>query len=196
MATSLKFYLKKDYNQLRNRIIAQNTITFTFCDYTPAEGETVYFAIKEQNDVDEDETYLRMRKKDDNEFSIDLPCNKNEVFEFRIFTKFENSDEIIEQSAINTFKFEGIIFDEEKIENTAQWGTIQNMIYRLTEAEVSLETAVLDRIQSSDIVGLQVKEFLSNSQAELDSMKENINTVISQLSTILDEFIDDNEGDI
>ena len=194
MATSLKFYLKKDYNQLRNRIIAQNTITFTFCDYTPAEGETVYFAIKEQNDVDEDETYLRMRKKDDNEFSIDLPCNKNEVFEFRIFTKFENSDEIIEQSAINTFKFEGIIFDEEKIENTAQWGTIQNMIYRLTEAEVSLETAVLDRIQSSDIVGLQVKEFLSNSQAELDSMKENINTVISQLSTILDEFID--EGDI
>ena len=196
MATSLKFYLKKDYNQLRNRIIAQNTITFTFCDYTPAEGETVYFAIKEQNDVDEDETYLRMRKKDDNEFSIDLPCNKNEVFEFRIFTKFENSDEIIEQSAINTFKFEGIIFDEEKIENTAQWGTIQNMIYRLTEAEVSLETAVLDRIQSSDIVGLQVKEFLSNSQAELDSMKENINTVISQLSTILDEFIDDDEGDI
>lgn len=194
MATSLKFYLKKDYNQLRGRIIAQNTITFTFCDYTPAEGETVYFAIKEQNDVDEDETYLRMRKKDDNEFSIDLPCNKNEVFEFRIFTKFENSDEIIEQSAINTFKFEGIIFDEEKIENTAQWGTIQNMIYRLTEAEVSLETAVLDRIQSSDIVGLQVKEFLSNSQAELDSMKENINTVISQLSTILDEFID--EGDI
>lgn len=194
MATSLKFYLKKDYNQLRGRIIAQNTITFTFCDYTPAKNETVYFAIKEQNDVDEDETYLRMRKKDDNEFSIDLPCNKNEVFEFRIFTKFENSDEIIEQSAINTFKFEGIIFDEEKIENTAQWGTIQNMIYRLTEAEVSLETAVLDRIQSSDIVGLQVKEFLSNSQAELDSMKENINTVISQLSTILDEFID--EGDI
>ena len=114
MATSLKFYLKKDYNQLRNRIIAQNTITFTFCDYTPAKNEIVFFAIKEQNDVDEDETYLRMRKKDDNEFSIDLPCNKNEVFEFRIFTKFENSDEIIEQSAINTFKFEGIIFDEEK----------------------------------------------------------------------------------
>ena len=262
MATSLKFYLKKDYNQLRNRIIAQNTITFTFCDYTPAEGETVYFAIKEQNDVDEDETYLRMRKKDDNIYVADLLCNKLETYQFRIFTKMPNSDIILEQSAINIFKYEGVIFNEEAIENTAQWGVIQTTLHRLEDLDVMINEYIensdfakevdsfisenqneinnfiaenrtkisnkIDEMQSNvdrmreDIdnsisnsqtqinnkigemktqtdnkmteIQTQMDNFIAENQAQVDDIQADVRTVISQLSTILDEFID--EGDM
>ena len=193
MANTFRFYLKKDYNQFRSKIIASNTIVFKICDYTLSENEKIFFAIKEQNDVDTDEIYIEMRKKDDNQFVVDLPCNKQTTYEFRIFTKFEDSDEILEQSAINTFKYEGIIFDERKIEETEQWGTIQLMLHRLNQTEENLHNIIVQKVETSNMAE-EVYNFIEKNQAQVDDIQADVNTVISQLSTILDDFID--EGDM
>ena len=262
MASSYKFYLKKDYDMFKNRIIASNTIVFKICDYTLSEGEKIYFALKEHNDVDEDEVYIEMRRKSENEFVADLLCNKQELYEFRIFTKMPNSDVILEQSAINTFKYEGVIFNEEAIENTAQWGVIQTTLHRLEDLDVMINEYIensdfakevntfisenkneinnfiaenrtkinnkIDEMQSNvdrmreDIdnsiaenqikvdnkidemktqtdnkmieIQTQMDDFIAENQAQVDDIQADVKTVISQLSTILDEFID--EGDM
>ena len=192
MATQYKFYLKKDYDQFRSRIIATNSIAFKICDYTLAEDEQMFMELKEINNVDEDKVYIQMRKKDDNIYVADLLCNKLETYQFRIFTKMPNSDIILEQSAINTFKYEGVIFNEEAIENTAQWGVIQTTLHRLEKTEEELHNVIYKRIEQSDLA-LEVENFINNNQAQVDNIQADVRTVISQLSTILDCFID--EGD-
>ena len=262
MATQYKFYLKKDYDQFRNRIIATNSIAFKICDYTLAEDEQMFMELKEINDVDEDKVYIQMRKKDDNIYVADLLCNKLETYQFRIFTKMPNSDIILEQSAINIFKYEGVIFNEEAIENTAQWGVIQTTLHRLEDLDVMINEYIensdfakevdsfisenqneinnfiaenrtkisnkIDEMQSNvdrmreDIdnsisnsqtqinnkigemktqtdnkmteIQTQMDNFIAENQAQVDDIQADVRTVISQLSTILDEFID--EGDM
>lgn len=218
MATQYKFYLKKDYDMFRNRIIATNSIAFKICDYTLAEDEQMFMELKEINNVDEDKVYIQMRKKDDNIYVADLLCNKLETYQFRIFTKMPNSDVILEQSAINTFQYQGIIFNEDAIENTAQWGVIQTTLHRLEMTEEELHNVIYKRIEQSDLASeiddfisenqievdkmredvdnfiaenqTQVDNLINNSQAEIDEMQNDINTVISQLNAILDEFIE------
>lgn len=193
MATQYKFYLKKDYDMFRNRIIATNSIAFKICDYTLAKDEQMFMELKEINDVDEDKVYIQMRKKDDNIYVADLLCNKLETYQFRIFTKMPDSDEILEQSAINTFKYEGVIFNEEAIENTSQWGVIQTTLHRLNQTEEELSNVIYKKIETSDI-SYEVNQFIEKNQQQVNEIQSEVNIVISQLSRILDDFID--EGDI
>lgn len=190
---SFKFFLKKDYNQFRSRKVASNSISFKIYDYTLTENEKMYFAIKEKGDIETDEIYIEMKKKDVNEFVVDLPCNKKTTYEFRIFTKFPDSDEIVEQSAINTFKYEGIVFDERKIEETEQWGIVQATLHRLNSLEDDVSNVIIGKIEDSDITD-EIRKFIERNQTQVDEIQQEVRTTISQLSTILDEFID--EGDM
>ena len=198
MATQYKFYLKKDYDQFRNRIIATNSISFKICDYTLAENEQMFIELKEINDTDEDKVYVQMRKNNvgnnnDNIYIADILCNKLETYEFRIFTKMPDSDEILEQSAINTFKYEGMIFNEELIENTSQWGVIQRTLHRLENLDENIGDMLVKQMEAVGFVK-KLDDFIEKNQQQVDIIQADVRTVISQLSTILDEFID--EGDM
>lgn len=198
MATQYKFYLKKDYDQFRNRIIATNSISFKICDYTLAENEQMFIELKEINDTDEDKVYVQMRKNNvgnnnDNIYIADILCNKLETYEFRIFTKMPDSDEILEQSAINTFKYEGMIFNEELIENTSQWGVIQRTLHRLENLDENIGDMLVKQMEAVGFVK-KLDDFIEKNQQQVDIIQADVRTVISQLSTILDDFID--EGDM
>lgn len=198
MATQYKFYLKKDYDQFRSRIIATNSISFKICDYTLAENEQMFMELKEINDTDEDKVYIQMRKNNvgnnnDNIYIADILCNKLETYEFRIFTKMTDSDEILEQSAINTFKYEGMIFNEELIENTSQWGVIQRTLHRLENLDENIGDMLVKQMEAVGFVK-KLDDFIEKNQQQVDIIQADVRTVISQLSTILDDFID--EGDM
>lgn len=206
MATQYKFYLKKDYDMFRGQIVAQNSIAFKICDYTLAEDEQMFMELKEINDTDEDKVYIQMRKNNvgnnnDNIYIADILCNKLETYEFRIFTKMPDSDEILEQSAINTFQYQGMIFNEELIENTSQWGVIQRTLHRLENLDENIGDMLVKQMETLDFAKeldnfIELNENkidykLSEMQVNVDRMREDIDNSISNSQTQIDNKIDE-----
>lgn len=215
-----KLYMYKQYDQLRRKKIGDTCINFYICDYQFNDTEKIFAYIKEENDSDETIRRIQLRKQDIDNYIFDFPFNKNAMFELQIKI-CDSQDTVLEESARQTFYYDGLVFDEDDIQSHPQFDLVQHMLRQLGLINGNVEKAIDEYLMTNEM-GVRVDNFINLNQARFDrllyedevkvdnfinlnqtrfdtllhedevklaNMQQDINTVISQLSSILDEFL-------
>lgn len=183
-----KFFIHRDYNQFSDRVIAESSFNLKIMDYQFQNNERVKIKIKEENDSDSNIAEFYLRKGTDNQFIVDFPFNKRGTFEFTLQIENRNG-EILEKSAINTFKYEGSIYNESLITGSAEWGIIQDLLRRLDEPKQFVQKELETLVNNSDFASI-ANEFVENKEEELNDFIEEKKEEISQFVEEKGEKID------
>lgn len=198
-----KFYITKDYDQFNKKTITESSFVLNIVDYEfnydDTFGEKIRVKLKEVNDSDKNtiEFYLRKTR---NSFIFDFPFNHRGEFEFTLEV-MDNKKNILEKSAVNTFRYEGAIYNEELIYGSAEWGVIQELLRRLNEPRKFVEeevTFVLDNLDFHVLIQNllnqkeeEIDEFLNEKEEEIDEYKKEIDNSLVRNQLQIDEILDD-----
>ncbi|MBP3707084.1 MAG: hypothetical protein J6J36_00505 [Clostridia bacterium] len=193
-----KIGVRKQYDQLRGKKIGDIRFNIWIYDFDFDGTEKVVARIREENDAEENTivTELRRSSKYDLEnFMFYNPINKNTVIQFQLVI-LDAEDNVLEESAIQSYYYEGLVFDKDDIQSHPQFDVIQLMLRSLNETIADSKEAVMKYLEEDDLANelrAKMDSFIAEKNEEVNNMKVDINTVIEQLSTLLDDFIKEGE---
>ena len=198
-----KFYMLKDYNQLRYKAISETSFALNIVDFNIQENHRVEMLIKEENDIDENIKMFELRKAE-NRIIIDFPFNRKGTFEFKILIKDEE-DNIVEETATNTFVYEGIVYNEELIEGTEEFDLIQETLGQLNVIKDNIDDKIQEGLAEGSLNEIFL-EFIGNKDEQFNvfyeektkqindyftETKAKLDTVIEDLDTLFDDFFEE-----
>lgn len=182
-----KFFIKKDYNQMRKKSVPSSCIYFDICDViVEREIDKVYIEIQNIDNAED----IRAIKLDytityKGEFhKFVMPFDKNGVYKLRLFI-LDKDNNIIEESAYNTITFDWVGFDIDKIQQTPEYDFVQGLLKDLNEIKDNVDFNIKQYIATCNIN----TEIYSYIDKRMDKNDEQFNSIIGQMNKLLDTFI-------
>ena len=197
-------YLKKDYDQFRRRIITESSFALRIEDFDIQENDKVLMIIKKENDSNSNAVVCELKQKnvtqynqliqaveEEQRFIYHFNFNERTFYEFKIVV--ERDEEVVEESALNYFRYEGIVWNDDAILSDPQFPVLQEMLLRLESAKDNINEAVNKEIRNSEVFGMIVQDELDMIHQEISDFKiaknKEMDNYVRLKDTQIDEYI-------
>ena len=204
-------YLKKDYDQFRRRIITESSFALRIEDFDIQENDKVLMIIKKENDSNSNAVVCELKQKnvtqynqliqaveEEQRFIYHFNFNERTFYEFKIV--IERDEEVVEESALNYFKYDGIVWNDDAILSDPQFPVLQEMLLRLESAKDIINEAINEEIRNSEVFEMKVQDELNEIHSEITDFKQDKNkemdNYIKLKDTQIDEYIQSKNQEI
>lgn len=191
----IKFFMSKDYDQLRGITINESIFQFRIVDFEFKENQKLNFLVKRQDEAEKDRRCITLtREKDTNLFTVFMPFDTKGAYDFRltVIETINGKEYKREGTAVNKFIYDNVEYSEEELKKNTEYDLVAGMLKDLDDLHDSTN-AIDDYIANAD---LDVDIYKYTDTRVNTKFNEMLDNFLNEFSIIFDDFIEEGMEDV